>query len=79
MRLKTVIKLVKSKLKGTLRCAKEEGMIVGKNVTVMSGVPAKRVCSLLEYAQRCKEQMPKTFDTNKYDGDKKAYLLNTVE
>lgn len=26
------------KLKGSLRCAKEEGMVVGKNVSVMGGV-----------------------------------------
>ena len=173
MRIKTVIKLVRNKLKGTLRCAREEGMIVGKNVTVMSGVnfgsepylitlednvrissdvifvthdggtwafrnkyeeyqnvskfgkivvgegtfigcksvilpgvkigkncvigagsvvtksvpdetvvcgvPAKRVCSLIEYAKRCKEQMPEVTDKQKLNGDKKAYLLNTVE
>ncbi len=173
MKIKTIIKLVKSKLKGALKCAKEDGMIVGKGVTVMSGVnfgsepylitlgdrvrissdvifvthdggtwafrgkyeeynnvakfgkinvgadtfigcksvimpgvtigkncvigagsivtkdvpdetvvcgaPAKKACTLLEYAQKCKDQMPEDFDIQRYNENKKQYLINTLK
>lgn len=38
MKINTLIKHIKRKIKGNLKCAIEDGMVVGKNVTVMSGV-----------------------------------------
>ena len=38
MKIKAILKLLKRRLKGNLAIAKEEGMIVGKGVTVMGGV-----------------------------------------
>ena len=63
-------------------CVIGAGSIVTKDVpdeTVVCGVPAKKVCTILEYAQRCKEQMPEAFKTEKYNGNKKEYIMKIFE
>lgn len=55
------------------------GSIVTKDVpaeTVWAGVPARQICTLREYAERCKAAMPEDFDMKAYHADKKNYLIN---
>ena len=62
-------------------CVIGAGSIVTKDVpdeTVVCGAPAKPVCTLLEYAKKCKDQMPEGSGKN-FDGDKKAYLLDLLK
>ena len=54
------------------------GSIVTKDIpdeTVWAGVPAKQICSLLEYAQKSKAAFPADFDMDAYHKDKKQYLI----
>ena len=57
------------------------GSVVTKDVpaeTVWAGVPAKQVCTLKEYAEKCEIAMQDQFgEINKehYDKDKKAFLI----
>ena len=53
-------------------------MVVCKNVTVLSGVPSKKGCTLTEYADSCLEQMPEVFDIVKFDEDKRTYLTKIL-
>ena len=53
------------------------GSIVTKDVpdnTVVAGIPARIVCSLEEYEQKCRMKMPDDFNFEEYNKDKKAYL-----
>lgn len=54
------------------------GSVVTKNVppeTVWAGVPARQICTLNEYAEKCKNLMPENFDIAAYQKDKKKYLI----
>ena len=53
------------------------GSVVTKNVpaeTVWAGVPARQICTLREYAEKAKSEMPVDFDMGAYHKDKKQYL-----
>lgn len=55
------------------------GSVVTKDVpaeTVWAGVPARQICTLREYAERCKASVPADFDLNAYKADKKGYLIS---
>ena len=55
------------------------GSVVTKDVpaeTVWVGVPARQICTLREYAERCKAVMPADFDLKAYSEHKKEYLIN---
>lgn len=55
------------------------GSIVTKNVpaeTVWAGIPARQICTLREYAERCKADMPADFDLDAYKDNKKEYLVS---
>lgn len=55
------------------------GSVVTKDVppeTVWAGIPARQICTLREYAERCKATMPKNFDWDAYRADKKKYLIS---
>lgn len=57
------------------------GSVVTKSIppeTVWAGVPAKQICTLKEYAEKCKAQMIEGFDTQAYQKDKKAYLIELM-
>lgn len=43
--------------------------------TVVGGVPAKKICSLEDYAEKCKKSMPHSFNINGYYNAKKKTLL----
>ena len=54
------------------------GSVVTKDIppyTVACGVPARVVCTLEEYAARCKERVPEDFDFLEYQRRKKEYLI----
>ena len=54
------------------------GSIVTKDVpeeTVWAGVPAKQICTLQEYAEKCRTNMPNDFDMDAYRKNKKEYLV----
>lgn len=53
------------------------GSVVTKDVpaeTVWAGVPARQICTLREYAEKAKNEMPADFDHDAYVKDKKQYL-----
>ena len=55
------------------------GSVVTKDIppyTVACGVPARVVCTLEEYALKCKDQIPVDFDYVSYEKDKKEYLIS---
>ena len=63
-------------------CVIGSGSIVTKNVmdeSVVCGVPAKVVCTVLEYAEKCKNQMPENFDEEAYKKDKAGYLKQILK
>ena len=45
----------------------------------MGGVPARPMCSIKEYAEKCLQKMPDDFDKQAYEKDKKAYLMEHVK
>lgn len=47
--------------------------------SVLCGVPAKRICSTEEYAEKCLSHMPPGFDAEEYAKNKKAYLLSLLD
>lgn len=54
------------------------GSVVTRDVpaeTVWAGVPAKQICTLREYAEKCKATMPADFDLEAYSRNKKEYLM----
>ena len=54
------------------------GSVVTKDIppyTVACGVPARVVCTLEEYAAKCKKQVPGDFDFSEYQHRKKEYLI----
>ena len=54
------------------------GSVVNKDVpdeTVWAGVPARQICTLREYAERCRNAMPQDFDHDALAKDRKAYLI----
>ncbi len=55
------------------------GSLVTKDIpseTVWAGVPARQICTLREYAERCKAAVPEDFDLEAYKANKKDYLIN---
>ena len=55
------------------------GSLVTKDIpdeTVWAGVPARQICTLREYAERCKAGVPEDFDLMAYRANKKDYLIN---
>lgn len=56
-----IIKYVARKLKGSLRCAKEQGMVVGKNVSVMGGVDFGSEPYLITLHDNCRISCNVTF------------------
>lgn len=63
---------------GVHNCVIGAGSVVNKNVPdemVVAGVPARRICSILEYAEKAKNNMPNNFNQNEYDANKKEYLI----
>lgn len=58
-------------------CVVGAGSVVTKDVpdyTVVAGIPARKITTTLEYAERCFQHMPSNFDKGAYDCDKKKYL-----
>ena len=58
-------------------CVIGAGSVVTHDVpdrTVVAGVPAKKICTADEYAEKCRNKMPENFDWEEYKKDKKAYL-----
>lgn len=71
MRVKYLFELVKRKLKGSLRCAIEEGMLVEKGVTVMGGVNFGSEPYLIHLKQNCRISFDVAFVT--HDGGTWAF------
>ena len=58
-------------------CVIGAGSVVTHDVpdrSVAAGVPAKVICTLDEYAEKCRARMPEGFDESLYRADKKGYL-----
>lgn len=58
-------------------CVIGAGSIVTKDVpdrTVVAGIPAKIICSTDEYAKKCIDKMPKDFDKEMMNKNKRKYL-----
>ena len=58
-------------------CVIGVGSVVTKDVPdrkVVVGVPARVICTIDEYAEKCKDRMPEDFDLEKYQTNKKEYL-----
>lgn len=49
------------------------------NEMVYGGIPAKSICSIEEYAEKCLVNMPVDFDNEAYNRDKKTYLIKYVK
>lgn len=62
-------------------CVIGAGSVVTKDVddeTVVAGIPAKKICTLKEYAEKCVVSMPTNFDKKLYSENKKDYLVNIL-
>ncbi len=62
-------------------CVIAAGSVVTHNVPdeMVWGVPARPMCSIKEYAEKCLQKMPDDFDKQTYEKDKKAYLMEHVK
>ena len=66
-------------------CVVAAGSVVTTEIpdeTVVAGVPAKRICSTREYAEKCKAKMDMglpDFDEEAYKQDKKTYLMRNIQ
>ena len=62
-------------------CVVAAGAIVTKSVPdgcVVSGIPAKVICTTEEYANKMKSKMPINWNVDEYLTNKKAYLIKTI-
>ena len=62
-------------------CVIGAGSIVTHDVpdrTVVAGVPAKVICTIEEYAQKRKNEMPTDFDYDRYEENKQQYLTELL-
>lgn len=71
MKLITIIKRIKEKCKGSLTCAKENGMIVESGVTVMGGVNFGSEPYLIHLKENCRISFDVAFIT--HDGGTWAF------
>lgn len=58
-------------------CVVAAGSVVTKDVpdySVVAGVPAKKISTTMDYAEKCLNAMPENFDKEAYALDKKSYL-----
>ncbi len=63
-------------------CVIGAGSVVTKNIpdgTVVCGVPAKKICTTVEYAEKCLGAMPEDFDKQAYKANKKEYLKKILK
>lgn len=63
-------------------CVIAAGSVVTHDVPdemVWGGIPARPMCSIKEYAEKCLQKMPNDFDKQAYEKDKKAYLKEHVK
>lgn len=63
-------------------CVIGAGALVTKSVpdfTVVAGVPAKTVCSTMEYAEKMKLRMPDNWNVDQYKLNKSQYLIDNIE
>ncbi len=61
------------------KCVIGAGSVVTHDVPdgmVVAGVPARVICTLDEYIQKCRDSMPEGFDEEKYRQNKKEHLLS---
>lgn len=59
-------------------CVVGAGSVVNRDIpdeTVVAGVPAKKICSVYEYAEKALGNMPSGFDEREFEANKKKYLL----
>lgn len=62
-------------------CVIGAGSVVTKDIpdgVVAAGVPAKVICTIEEYAEKCLAQMPQPFDIEAYQRNKRDYLSKTL-
>lgn len=63
-------------------CVVAAGSVVTKDVpdyTVVAGVPAKKISTTMEYAEKCFNAMPDNFDKEAYELNKKEYLQELIK
>ncbi len=63
-------------------CVVGAGSVVTKDVpdeSVVAGVPARRICSTREYAEKSLQAMPPDFDLDAYKADKRGYLEHIIK
>lgn len=70
-----ISKYLTRKLKGSLRCAKEQGMVVGKNVSVMGGVDFGSEPYLITLHDNCRISCNVAFIN--HDGERGLFVMIT--